>query len=87
MSESLAVRNEFASVEVALDLGGNAPRLRITDKHSGSEILLDALELSALSTCVHADFAPFMEALRIPGSMGSAAETVGSTASVDLEPS
>jgi hypothetical protein len=83
---SVRLRNEFAGVDVSLDLDGNAPRLRIRDEHTGSEILLDPLELSALSTCVHADLAPFMEALRIPGSLATP-QNNGSTPTVDLEPS
>jgi hypothetical protein len=64
---SIQLKNEFAVVRVSLDNSGNGPRLRISDEQSGSEILLDPLELSVFSTCVHADFAQFMEALRIPG--------------------
>jgi hypothetical protein len=69
MEWSCRIRNEFASVTVTLDDSGNTPRLRIVDERSHSQILLDPLELAALSTCSHADFAPFMEALRIPGAL------------------
>jgi hypothetical protein len=68
MGFTVQLKSEFAVVRVSLDNSGNGPRLRICDEQSGSEILLDPLELSVFSTCVHADFAQFMEALRIPGS-------------------
>lgn len=70
MSFSVQLKNEFAVVRVSVDRSGNGPRLRICDEQNGSEILLDPLELAVFSTCVHADFAQFMEVLRIPGGRG-----------------
>jgi hypothetical protein len=68
MGFSIQLKSEFAVVRVSLDSSANGPRLRIRDEQAGTEILLDPLELAVFSTCVHADFAQFMEALRIPGS-------------------
>lgn len=42
------LRNEFASVRVALDERGNGPRLLIQDLETGAEILLSPLELASL---------------------------------------
>ena len=67
MDFSVQLKNEFAVVRVSVDHSGNGPRLRVCDEQNGSEILLDPLELSVFSTCVHADFAQFMEGLRTPG--------------------
>jgi hypothetical protein len=67
MGFSIQLKSEFAVVRVSLDSSANGPRLRIRDEQAGTEILLDPLELAVFSTCVHADFAQFMEALRIPG--------------------
>jgi hypothetical protein len=45
---ALAVlRNEFASVRVALDERGNGPRLLVQDLENGAEILLSPLELAS----------------------------------------
>jgi hypothetical protein len=42
------IGSEFAEVAVAFDEVGNAPRLRLTDLHTGRERLLDALELETI---------------------------------------
>jgi hypothetical protein len=42
------LRNEFASVRIALDERGNGPRLLVQDLESGAEILLSPLELASL---------------------------------------
>ena len=42
------VGNEFAEVSVRFDTGGNAPRLRLEDLHSGRVRYLDALELETI---------------------------------------
>jgi hypothetical protein len=42
------VGNEFASVSVSLDTGGNSPRLRVEDLRTGRVRYLDALELETL---------------------------------------
>jgi hypothetical protein len=42
------VGSEFAAVSVRFDTGGNAPRLRLEDLHSGRVRYLDALELESL---------------------------------------
>ncbi|WP_211262284.1 hypothetical protein [Nitriliruptor alkaliphilus] len=42
------IGNEFAEVEVAVDLAGNGPRLRLEDLHTGTVRFLDALELETL---------------------------------------
>jgi len=41
------LRNEFASVRVALDERGNGPRLLVQDLENGAEILLSPLELAS----------------------------------------
>ncbi|WP_181784037.1 hypothetical protein [Pseudonocardia pini] len=46
--ELAELRNEFATVRVALDERGNGPRLLVTDLESGAEILLSPLELASL---------------------------------------
>lgn len=43
------LRSEFATVRLSVDLCGNGPRLRITDTRRRTEILLDPLELEALT--------------------------------------
>lgn len=87
MGWSVRLKNEFGAVEVSLDLEGNTPRLLVREEHTGTEIRLDPLELSALTTCVHADFAPFMEALRIPGSIPGEPEVQEAPAILEGEPS
>ena len=48
---SFYVRNEFAAVEITLDLEGNDSRLKVRDLRSGRFSLLDALELEGLAQC------------------------------------
>ena len=43
------VANEFASVAVSVDRGGNGPRLRLEDQKTGRVGYLDALELETLA--------------------------------------
>jgi hypothetical protein len=45
--ELAVLRNEFASVRVALDERGNGPRLLVQDLENGAEILLSPLELAS----------------------------------------
>jgi hypothetical protein len=47
--------NEFAAVELELDLQANSPRLKITDLRTGQFGFLDPLELERLSAARHAD--------------------------------
>jgi hypothetical protein len=46
--ELAELRNEFATVRVALDERGNGPRLLVEDVESGAQILLSPLELASL---------------------------------------
>lgn len=48
MSELAQLRNEFATVRVALDERGNGPRLLVEDLETGAQILLSPLELASL---------------------------------------
>ena len=45
----MRLENEFASVEVELDMDGNGPRLKITDLRTGHVGYLDPFELETLS--------------------------------------
>ena len=49
----VALRNEFAHVDVGLHATGNGPRLRITDVKTGASVLLDPLELERLAWASH----------------------------------
>lgn len=40
--------NEFASVQVSLDLAGHGPRLLVEDVENGASILLSPIELASL---------------------------------------
>lgn len=46
--ELAELRNEFASVRIALDERGNGSRLLVQDLENGAEILLSPLELASL---------------------------------------
>jgi hypothetical protein len=48
MSELAELRNEFATVRIALDERGNGPRLLVEDLETGARILLSPLELASL---------------------------------------
>ena len=54
------LRNEFALVEIAVVDPGNGPALHIRDVETGRSIVLDPLELEALTRCKHADFGPLV---------------------------
>jgi hypothetical protein len=56
------LRNEFALVEITVVDAGNGPALSIRDADSGRSIVLDPLELEALTRCKHADFGPLVAA-------------------------
>jgi hypothetical protein len=45
---SYHLRNEFASIEVSLDTGGNGPSLKLTDAKSGYSRLFDPVQLEAV---------------------------------------
>ncbi|MDH6288237.1 hypothetical protein M2275_003143 [Rhodococcus opacus] len=47
------MRSEFATVQVSVDRTANGPRLRIVDTRRRTEILLDPLELEALTRLDH----------------------------------
>ena len=59
--ESFIIRNEFAAVEVTLDLEGNDARLKISDLRSGRVAFLDALELEGLSHSRHDDLGEIVD--------------------------
>lgn len=42
------VRNEFAVVDIAVDVTGLSPRLRVEDIQTGRVVYFDALELETL---------------------------------------
>ena len=48
MDQPLRLRNEFASVEVAIDPQGYGERVRFTDLTSGACVHLDPLQLESL---------------------------------------
>ena len=54
-------RNEFAMVRVQRVEDPGGARLLIEDLASGEEVLLDALELEALTRTRHVDFAPLLD--------------------------
>jgi hypothetical protein len=56
----LILRNDFATVKLAIDDSPERPRVKITHADGGSEITLDLLELEALTRLGHADFAPII---------------------------
>ena len=57
----IEIGNEFAWVIVERDDKGLSPRLKITNKRSGTEGYLDPLELEILSTLRHEDLKPLMD--------------------------
>jgi hypothetical protein len=63
----VTLSSEFASVEVELDMEGNGPRLLIRDARSGRCILLDPLELTALTWARHEELRPFLDPARLDG--------------------
>lgn len=54
-SQSFLISNEFASVQVTVDVNGNSDRLAIHDVRTGTTIRLDALELERLAHARHED--------------------------------
>lgn len=56
LQDRVLLRSEFAMVEVRVEDGGNGPGLRIRDTDTGETILLDPLELEALTRMRHAQF-------------------------------
>lgn len=52
----LVLRNEFATVWVALDRTRNGIRLVLTDADAGTSLALDPLEIEAISRMSHRDF-------------------------------
>ncbi|MFA9431922.1 dihydrodiol dehydrogenase [Egicoccus sp. AB-alg2] len=52
----LVMRNEFATVWLALDRTPNGVRLVVTDADARTSIALDPLELEAISRMRHEDF-------------------------------
>jgi hypothetical protein len=61
---ALTLRNEFASVGVAVDTQGNGPRLQIVNHQNGMAIYLDPLELASLTWLEHARLGPFLDPSR-----------------------
>ena len=59
----LTLQSEFAMVEVGVDHSANGVRLRIRDCATGAVILLDPLELAALTTWDHGDLTPLVGGL------------------------
>ena len=61
----MTLRNEFAAVEIDRDDHGNGPRLLIRDARSGRCVLLDPLELAALTSVRHEELLPFLDPGRL----------------------
>lgn len=55
------IRNEFAMVEVSVIKTLNGSSLKVQDVRSGSEIILDALELEAFTRASHWQFSSFVD--------------------------
>lgn len=53
--------NEFASVQVQVDLAANGPRLLVRDLLTGRFIYLDPKELASLTRVRHEDLQPFVD--------------------------
>ena len=66
-THSITLANEFATVEVTRDDSGNGPRLLIRDLRTGRVMLLDPLELAALTWVRHEELAPFLDPSRFTG--------------------
>lgn len=54
-TQCIVIRNEFASVEISLDVQANDSRLSIRDLRTSRTISLDALELERLAHASHDD--------------------------------
>lgn len=61
---TVVLTSEFAAVEVERDDSGNGPRLMIRDLRSGNCVLLDPLELAALTWLRHEELLPFLDPAR-----------------------
>lgn len=60
----MRLENEFASVDVEVDVDANGPRLRITDLRTGHVGYLDPFELETLSWLEKDALAPFFDPSR-----------------------
>lgn len=60
-ADSWFIRNEFAMVQVRVDRSSHDPLLMIRDMHSGTTILLDPLELEALTRVSHEELKPLLD--------------------------
>ncbi|MGA2410826.1 MAG: hypothetical protein ABSG46_10630 [Candidatus Binataceae bacterium] len=69
-AQPLVLASEFATVEVSRDDSGNGPRLLIRDLRTGRGVMLDPLELAALTWMRHDELAPFLDPSRFPGAGG-----------------
>jgi hypothetical protein len=57
---STRLRSEFAVVDVTVLRDGNGVRMRVRDPETGACIVLDPLELEALTRMEHRDFGPLI---------------------------
>ena len=55
------LRSEFATVELSVDDAANGPRLRVKDMRRNIEVLLDPMQLEALTRMEPADLFPYMD--------------------------
>lgn len=69
-AEPMVLANEFATVELSRDDSGNGPRLLIRDLRTGRGVLLDPLELAALTWVRHEELEPFLDPSRFTGTGG-----------------
>ncbi|HEX4210401.1 MAG TPA: hypothetical protein VHY56_08410 [Candidatus Binataceae bacterium] len=65
--QPIVLASEFATVAISRDDRGNGPRLLIRDLRSGRVMLLDPLELAALTWVRHEELAPFLDPSRFTG--------------------
>lgn len=59
----IVAENEFASVTLELDKDANGPRIRIISNRSGTETILDPIELDVISRVYGKDLIGLVEQL------------------------
>jgi hypothetical protein len=75
--------SEFASVQIERDDTGNGPRLLIRDAQTGRRVLLDPLELAALTHVRHDELLPFLDPSRLERAASRAHGRNGRSPEVD----
>ena len=69
-AQPIVLASEFATIAISRDDSGNGPRLLIRDMRTGRVMLLDPLELAALTWVRHEELAPFLDPSRFTGPGG-----------------